>query len=259
MTTNQKENQLKNLLLNYGSHLTISCEYVKPHTNHTTPRTSLQGPKTAQLNVVQSRPESHGYGQKQIVNGAAHLILIINQLLSQKAKVLVVNCTERSARKLVENKRKPHSSWKSVSNQNHFLFYMEGGWINGSCSNWSHLCKVAWNSPRVSFCDPALGSKRGLEKWVTEAESVYRGLYLQSKHFGPGKHKLAYKRKADCIFLINPTPSAIKECQALNIPLCLLSTTFSFKSAHCYLDSNHESYFLIYFINCIINYYKNQL
>lgn len=259
MTTHQKENQLKKLLLNYASHLTQSCEYVKPITRNTmhTPqilsRSPKQGLKRSLLSVVNSRPESHGYGQGQIVNGVGHLILIINHLLSQKGKLLVVNCTEKSARKLVENKR---PSWAS---ENRFLFYMEGGWINGSCSNWSHLCKVAWNSPRVSLCDPALRSKSKLEKWVTEAESVYRGLYLQSKQFGPGKHKLAYKRKADCIFLINPTSSAIKECQALNIPLCLLSTTNSFKSAHCDLDSNHESYFLIYFINCVINYYKNKL
>lgn len=249
---------LKNLLLKYGSHLTVSCEYVQPslsgaEESTTTCRGQSRDSKGCPSNLVESRAESHGYGQKGVVNGIAHLILIINQLRRQKGKLLVVNCTEGSARKLVGREG---SSW---TQSNRFLFHMEGGWINGSCSNWSHLCKVAWNSPRVSYCDP-LGRTRGrLERWVTEAESVYRGLYLRSKNspaHSRGQHKLAYKRKADCIFLINPTPSAIKECLALNIPLCLLSTRFSFKAAHCHLESNPESYFLIYLINCIINYYK---
>lgn len=164
---------------------------------------------------------------------------------------MVINCTERS--QLGPQSSHPFSL--RISN-NRLLFHMDSGWINGTCSNWSHLCKVAWNSHSVSTASRLQFHRKGLESWVTEAESVYRGLYLQPSHKGRAKPQLAFKRKPDCIFLVNPTPSAIRECKGLHIPLCLLSSSFPFKAANCYLSSNQESYYLIYLIHCIINHYK---
>ncbi len=243
------KNKLKNLLLNYSSHLTVSREYINPPLN--TPTTGCNRKNFSCPYLVNGRPESHGYEQKHVVNGLGYLTFIINQLLSNKGKLLVINCTEAS--KLGGS----HTPIKISDNR--FLFTMDRGWINGTCSNWPHLCRVAWNSHSVSTASRLQkpSNKRGLESWVTQAESIYRGLYLHSKHLQLGKHKLAFKRKPDCIFLVNPTASAIKECKGLNIPLLLLSTTFSFKAANCYLSSNQESYYLIYLINCIINHYKS--
>lgn len=64
--------------------------------------------------------------------------------------------------------------------------------------------------------------------------------------------KLSYKSKPDCIFLLNPSPSALKECSALNVPVWSLGINNYSHSTYFELKSNHESLFLNYLILCVI-------
>ena len=147
---------------------------------------------------------------------------------------------------------------------------LQGGWVNGACSNWSRLRKIAWNSHKLIKLtgtvhrDPSLRAG-SMESWVSEAESIFRG--LQSKPWFPSDQEksqrsgresqvkqffLAYKHKPDCIFLINPSSAVIRECKSLNVPLCIVGSSTRFKVAASYLESNQESCFLTYLILNVI-------
>ena len=309
------ENHIKNLLLNYAAHLSINCEFIKE--NGSTKfkvdnfKSSIQSPATPRGKAAtvpyKNRFSTFLYKQDYITNCLANILLVVNKLTKNHAKILVINgevtklqvylrvpgetCgsknhkTRRGFSRLangMEGKKdntllsenlKSKSKQSSLHTSRNKLqlckkgpmspSILQGGWVNGACSNWSRLRKIAWNShklmklTRTLSSDPSL-TGGSMESWVSEAEFIFRGVQSKSP-FLPGlgsssqenrekQSSLAYKHKPDCIFLINPSPAVMRECKSLNVPLCIISSSTRFKVAASCLESNQESCFLTYFI-----------
>ena len=301
------ENQIKNLLLNYAAHLSINCEFINPK-NHTCSKkghVTLGKPSTPPIARYERRFENALYKQNHVANCLANVLLIVDKLMENNAKLLIINGhlsklqlvakltstpslrsvrsdrTDRSDRsnrsvyppRHMEISHQPQLHKTQTKSKHKLPSLLQGGWVNGACSNWSSLRKVAWNSHQLVQLTGTLDNHRAklyhMESWFSEAFSFFRGLQsltnLPSARFATGntallcnkqndinKFKLAYKHKPDCVFVINGSRAVVRECKALNVPLCILSSSTKFKVAASYLESNQESCFLTYLITSAI-------
>ena len=252
------ENQIKNLFLDYAAHLSINCEFVNPKNIPSKAKTS---PILSHLGTI---PLSHRrrfgnvfYRQEQIANCLANVLLIMDKLMKNHAKLLIINghlskLHLHLSGPTLTRQTKPEKAQISYNYNSTSL--LQGGWVNGACSNWSRLRRVAWNSQQLADLVGRVAAETGggpvqMESWFSEAESIFRGLQLlEQKADKINRFKLAYKHKPDCVFVINGSRAIVRECKALNVPLCILSSTTKFKVAASYLQSNRESCFLTYLV-----------
>ena len=242
------ENQIKNLFLDYAAHLSINCEFISPRN----PSFKVKAPPVLSNLESPTLPYNRRfgsvlYGQEHIASCLANVLLILEKLMKNHAKVLIIN----------GNLSKLHlclGKTRQVSYKHNSTSLLQGGWVNGACSNWSRLRRVAWNSHQLMELTGRVATETGggpmhMESWFSEAESIFRGLQLvEHRADNTNCFKLAYKHKPDSVFVINGSRAIVRECKALNVPLCILSSTSKFKVAASYLESNRESCFLTYLI-----------
>ena len=274
------ENYIKLLILNYNAHLSQNVPLILD--NHG--KVSLKNDKI-KLSGDQGHL-THDSGLHAInsrVKTIVNLFIIINKLLDNHAKILVINGTGAEFKidlsKIFDekiNKLTGHirSKRNTIFFQNSYNkpYLLQSGWIDGTITNWSNLCKVAWNSQKLLELASRVDKNMYLEPWVLETESCFKGLKSadvkktvtlpeigststiskSSKSSKSNNFSLAYKQKADCIVLINPNTSCLRECEKLNIPLCVLSHTFVSRATGSHLFGSKESCFLTYLILCVI-------
>lgn len=254
------EKNMKNLLLNYAAHHAVNCELICNGEAFQTSSLEMQKlygknlPYTPNPSCVRGW-EFYSYKQKRITNCLANCLLLVDKVLKNKGRLLVCCHSEGKLQLYLSNnqlKKKTHP--KTLKTANDFSSagkalpsvlpsLLQGGWMGGSCSNWSRLCKIAWNSQKLLQLTNTLDN-------VTQIESCKKHyMQLAAKTENDNLlRSLPYKYKPDCVFLINPGKAAVKECKALAIPLCILSGSFSPKISGCYLEGNQESCFLTYLI-----------
>ena len=234
------ENQIKNILLDYAAHLSVSCEWINSFALFS--KSSLGGVSAQDKNSLEGKRflmrRSHlsAYKQKHLSNGLANMLMVVDKLLHNRARLLIINHSD--------NGLQVHLQPRPKNCKHNVPYLLQGGWMGGACSNWSRLSKVAWNSHKLVNLTRTLDSTMPLDSWLLEVYSTFRGLHLAPKK-GSG-WRLAYKYKPDCVFLINPSSATVRECKALSVPLCICSSTLSPKISGCYLESNQESSYLIY-------------
>lgn len=251
------ENQIKNLFLDYAAHLSINYEFINPknpssRVNFDSILDNLQG----QTLPYKRRFGNVLYRQNHMANCLTNVLLIVDKLIKNHAKLLIINghlsklhlsLSKTGQIGQTRAEKTQTSSYNSTS-------LLQGGWVNGACSNWSRLRRVAWNSQQLIELTGRVAAETGagpmhMESWFSEAESIFRGLQLvRHKSDKANCLKLAYKHKPDCVFVINGSRAIVRECKALNVPLCILNSTSKFKVATCYLEGNRESCFLTYLI-----------
>ena len=281
------ENQIKNLFLDYGAHLFMNCEFVGFKTNKYGEKQEI-----SQLSLKDRKNKKKAdklgksglLSQNYMANCLANLFLVVSKLAKNNARLLFINGNLSTFNLTLSTRqgaaKPPVLGYKTLCNTdkiNHVKTLdqplskhkpsngvLQGAWIHGACSNWSRLCKVAWNSHKLLNLRNTLDSTMHIESWVLEAESLFRGLHGEKNPFAalratrsaakannPIKEKLTYRHKPDCIILINPSPGTVKECKTLNVPICICSSTTDLKVAGSYLKSNQESPFLTYLIFCL--------
>jgi len=182
------ENHVKNLFLNYAAHLSINCEFINE--NHT-PKSKVNNFKskipapisfkgTTVTVPYKNRFSTFLYKQDYMANCLASLFLVVDKLVKNHAKILLVNGEvnkvqvylrnsrnhkagplagaamreERLLRKNLKFRGKPKNIGHNKSGACHdnvpLPSILQGGWINGACSNWSRLRKIAWNSHKLT-------------------------------------------------------------------------------------------------------------
>ena len=227
------ENNINKLLLDYAAHHAVNCEFF--HGN--TPSPIFKAHKKQAPGICGW--EFYSYKQKHIANSLANCLLLVHKMLENKAKLLVFSYSDGKLQVyFAKNNLGPS---KNVSLLPSLL---QGGWISGACSNWSRLCKIAWNMMQLTSKIPTYHS----DSWKVRKNYNLLQLAPKSKIGG-----LAYKHKPDCVLLINPSSAALRECKNLAIPLCILSSGPSAKISGCYLEANQESCFLTYLIINLIS------
>ena len=270
------ENSIKNLLLDYAAHLSINCEFINPKNlrEKTVLKDLFNSKQKVETLPYRRRSENGVYKAHSVANCLANVLLIVDKLMENNAKLLIINGDHSKLQLYVpkatqisllpkETYKARLKHWQGLRHK--FPSLLQGGWVNGALSNWSRLRKVAWTSHELVRLTKGRRRLRNtqMESWLSEVFSIFRGLQVSSaqlmghKTHIISKPMLAYKHKADCVFVINGSQACVRECKALNVPLCILSSSTKFKISASYLESNQESCFLTYIlVSAILNLKK---